>query len=116
MSIFEIGCCGAYCKTCPEHLDKRCPGCRFGYENGERDISKAKCRMKICCLKKHLTTCADCGEYASCETLRGFYAKNGYKYKKYLEATSFIRKNGYGPFLQLADGWTRQYGKLTNSK
>ena len=112
MSILEIGCCGAYCQTCPEHLGERCPGCKFGYENGERDIRNAKCRMKVCCIGKRLTTCADCSEYSSCETLQSFYGKGGYKYKKYMEATSFIRENGYTLFLQLADGWKRQYGNL----
>lgn len=112
MSILEIGCCGAYCKTCPEHLGGRCPGCKFGYENGARDISKARCRMKVCCISKRLTTCADCSGYSSCETLQGFYEKNGYKYRKYREATSFIRENGYRLFLLLADGWQRQYGNL----
>lgn len=115
MSILEIGCCGAYCKTCPEYFDNRCPGCKVGYENGERDISKAKCKMKVCCIKKQLQTCADCDDYSSCEIVQGFYNKNGCKYKKYKEATSYIRAHGYSNFLKIANGWKRQYGNYNKA-
>jgi hypothetical protein len=111
MSVVEIGCCGAYCKTCPEFTSARCPGCKIGYENGARDITKARCKMKVCCMQKGLDTCADCDVYSSCETIQGFYGKKGYKYSKYREATLFIRAEGYGAFLKIADDWKRQYGK-----
>lgn len=42
----EIGCCGAYCGTCREY-QKTCKGCKSGYLDGSRDLSRAKCRMKI---------------------------------------------------------------------
>ena len=51
MSITEIGCCGAYCGTCPELRKQRCLGCKIGYDNGQRDLKKAKCKMKICCME-----------------------------------------------------------------
>ena len=67
MTILEIGCCGAYCKTCIQHQrekypnEKSCHGCKIGYENGVRNINRAKCQIKICCYKeKGLQTCADC--------------------------------------------------------
>jgi hypothetical protein len=47
LSIEEIGCCGAYCKTCKAFAQKTCLGCKLGYESGERDISKAKCLWKV---------------------------------------------------------------------
>ena len=113
MTILEIGCCGAYCKTCLEHRTTRCIGCKIGYQNGERDIKKAKCKMKVCCLaKKKLETCADCPDYPSCETIQGFHIKSGYKYKKYKQSIEFIRENGYGAFLRQADNWKGPYGKL----
>ena len=111
MSVLEIGCCGAYCRTCPEFQNTRCPGCRTGYENGERDIKKARCKMKICCMEKGLNTCADCDNYSTCAILQGFYDKGHYKYRKYEEATRFIREKGYSAFLEIADGWKKQYGK-----
>ena len=111
MSILEIGCCGAYCKTCPAFLEQSCRGCKIGYENGERDISKAKCKMKVCCISNKHQTCADCDEYAACNTINGFYSKNGYKYGKYKQATMFIRKNGYDAFLETANKWKNAYGK-----
>jgi len=112
MTIREIGCCGAYCKTCPALIDKSCRGCKLGYENGERNIDKAKCKMKVCCFKeRNYETCADCPDYLSCEILKGFYSKKGYKYKKYRQALEFIRENGYAKFLEIADTWRGPYGR-----
>jgi hypothetical protein len=112
MTIREIGCCGAYCKTCPALLDKSCRGCKLGYERGERDIDKAKCKMKVCCFKERgYETCADCPEYVSCEIIKEFYGKKGYKYKKYRQALEFIRENGYARFIEIADTWRGPYGK-----
>jgi hypothetical protein len=111
MSILEIGCCGAYCKTCAEHRNSRCQGCRIGYEDGKRDIKKARCKMKVCCIEKGLNTCADCDTYSTCDIIQRFYSKKSYKYKKYEQATLFIREKGYSSFLEMADGWKNQYGK-----
>jgi hypothetical protein len=112
MNKKQIGCCGAYCGTCPVIKENLCRGCKIGYQTGERDLSKAKCKIKICCLRKRFSSCADCDDYDTCEILQGFYAKNGYKYKKYNEALNFIRSSGYEKFLDIADSWTQQYGKL----
>ncbi len=111
MSIEEIGCCGAYCGTCREHKNNLCRGCKLGYQNGERDISKAKCKMKVCCIKNEYNSCADCGEYAACNIIQNFHNKGSYKYKKYREAIEFIISNGYKRFVEIADGWKNQYGK-----
>lgn len=67
--------------------------------------------MKVCCIRKQYNSCADCDEYSSCDIIQGFYKKDGYKYKKYKEALDFIRANGYGEFITIADGWRMQYGK-----
>ena len=77
----EIGCYGAYCGTCREYL-KTCKGCKPGYLNGSRDLSRAKCRMKKCCLTKGRITCADCEEYDRCESIQSFLNHPGYKYGK----------------------------------
>ena len=112
MTIREIGCCGAYCKTCPALLDKSCRGCKLGYENGKRDITKAKCKMKLCCFKERsYETCADCPDYLSCEILNEFYGKKGYKYRKYRQALDFIRENGYTKFIEIADAWRGPFGR-----
>jgi hypothetical protein len=48
MSIREIGCCGAYCKTCRTSTSGSiCRGCKLGYGDGERDIDKAKCKINV---------------------------------------------------------------------
>lgn len=111
MSIEEVGCCGAYCGTCNMFGDNLCKGCKLGYADGSRNIVKAKCKMKVCCLKKHYISCADCDAYCTCDIIQAFYKKNGYKYKKYEEALDFIRANGYAEFLKIADEWKMQYGK-----
>jgi hypothetical protein len=113
MTIREIGCCGAYCKTCSAFTNKFCRSCKLGYENGERDISKAKCQINLCCFKeKRLETCADCHDYPSCKTIQIFHEKKGYKYKKYKQSVEFIRKNGYCEFIEIAYNWKGPYGKL----
>jgi len=111
MSIEEIGCCGAYCGTCQVIRENHCRGCKLGYSDGTRDISKAKCKIKVCCIRKQYNSCADCDDYDSCDIIQGFFKKNGYKYKKYKEALDFIKANGYEEFIKIADGWKMQYGK-----
>jgi hypothetical protein len=106
-----LGCCGAYCGPCKAFKENFCKGCKLGYKNGERDISKAKCKMKICCMGKNLNSCADCDEYSSCKIMQEFHNKKGYKYKKYKEAIEYIRKNGYEKFFEIANKWKMQYGK-----
>jgi hypothetical protein len=115
VSRVEIGCCGAYCKTCRALADGACRGCKLGYDTGERDLSRARCRMKLCCLTRMGTphTCADCDEFDSCVILQSFFAKKGYKYGRYREALEYIRRHGYEAFLANADGWRGPYGRLS---
>ena len=109
----EIGCCGAYCRTCKVYNEKICKGCKLGYEECRRDINKSKCRIKLCCFKdKGFDTCIDCSEFAKCEIINEFYNKNGFKYKKYKEALEYIKENGYNEFIKKADSWKGAYGKL----
>ncbi|HPQ72040.1 MAG TPA: DUF3795 domain-containing protein [bacterium] len=118
MSRIEVGCCGAYCKTCREVAGNVCRGCKLGYDSGERDLAKAKCAVKRCCLAKLPTdqTCADCPEFADCPTLAAFHNKKGYKYAKYRKALDFIRLHGYEAFLNVADNWRGPLGKLPDQK
>ncbi len=114
MTVKQIGCCGAYCGTCKELTKEFCAGCKLGYEEGKRDINRARCKMKVCCFKeKKLETCADCSEYESCQIIRAWFDKKGYIYKKYRESIEFIRKYGYDVFLEQADQWKGPYGKLS---
>ena len=108
-----IGCCGAYCKTCMPFINGTCKGCKLGYAPGGRDVEKIRCRIKACCFRdKKLETCADCDDYNGCATIRGFYTKNGYKYKKYMQSSEYIRANGYAKFLKATSKWKCAYGKL----
>jgi len=116
MNKEQIGCCGAFCGTCPVMKENLCKGCKIGYQTGEREISKAKCKMKVCCIQKKLVSCADCSEFGTCDILQNFYSKNGYKYKKYKESLDYIRSSGYEKFLETANNWTKQYGKIKSER
>jgi hypothetical protein len=107
-----VGCCGAYCKTCKPFQEDVCKGCKIGFDTGDRDINKAKCKIKLCCFRdKGKDTCADCSELASCNIINEWYSKNGYKYKKYKETIYYIKENGYEQFFEIADNWKNAYGK-----
>lgn len=108
-----IACCGAYCKTCKPYKEGFCKGCKLGYDDGKRDLNKAKCKIKVCCFKeKKLETCADCPDYMDCKIINTFHGKSGYKYKKYKQSMDYIVENGYPKFIKLADKWKGPYGKL----
>ena len=112
MTILEIGCCGAYCRTCKEYQKDLCKGCKLGYDTGERDINRAKCRIKLCCFKeRELQTCADCNDMDTCEIIQSWFAK-GYKYQLYQRSLIYIRENGYDRFIEKADDWNNAKGKL----
>lgn len=106
----EIGCCGAYCGTCRE-FEKTCKGCKPGYLDGSRDLNRARCKMKKCCLTKGHITCADCEEYEHCETVQAFLNHSVYKYSKYKQALEFIRAHDYAAFLKATEHWKSAYGK-----
>lgn len=107
-----IGCCGAYCKTCRAYTGGACRGCTIGYRSGDRDINKAKCSVKVCCLRREFRTCADCPDYPTCATIRAFHGKRGYKYRRYREALEFIRTNGCAAFVAAANRWKAAFGPL----
>ena len=118
MTIREIGCCGAYCRTCMEQQkqkypnERTCLGCKLGYESGKRDLSKAKCEIKVCCFReKQLETCADCKDFP-CPILFGFWSKKGWKYQQYKKQLEYLKQNGYVVFLRNADAWKGPHGKL----
>jgi len=115
LSLIEIGCCGAYCKTCRAFVTgNNCRGCKLGYETGERDINRSRCIIKVCCFKgRKLETCADCPDYFLCNIIHDFYSKQGHKYRKYRQSIEFIRENGYTKFMNKADAWVGPYGKLS---
>ncbi len=111
MPLSHLGCCGAYCAACKVFAAGPCKGCKLGYDTLERDITKAKCSYKVCCIKKGLGSCAECGDYDTCESIQSFHNRSGYKYGKYKQAVAFIREHGYDKFFDIADTWTNAYGK-----
>ena len=114
MSVLEIGCCCAYCKTCRAFREGHCRGCRLGYDNGQRDIRRAKCKIKVCCMReRQLQTCADCDEFSFCAILENWYKKASGKYQRYKKSGEYIREHGYESFVKVADRWKDSCGKLT---
>ncbi len=113
MSVLEIGCCCAYCKTCRAFRDKHCRGCKLDYDTGQRDLDRAKCKIKVCCLReRQLQTCTDCEDFPSCALLQTWYNKAGGKYGRYKKSANYIRKHGYEAFVAIADEWKDASGRL----
>lgn len=112
MSIEQIGCCGAYCGKCSAFMQNACLGCKIGYSSGERNIKKAKCEIKICCVKRSNDACGVCDKLSECSVIAKFHEQNGYKYGKYKLATEYIRDNGCDKFVEIADTWSKAYGKF----
>jgi len=111
--IRYIGCCGAYCKTCRSYVLGSCKGCKIGLDTGERDIRKAKCRIKICCFGDNkFDTCADCSKFELCNLIGSWYVKKGYHGEKYKQSLEYIKKNTYSEFIKLADKWKGASGRL----
>jgi len=115
-TVEDIGCCGAFCGTCKVKKENACIGCKAGYKTGGRELSKAKCKMKICCISKGYNSCTDCESFNDCSIINAFFNKNGYKYKKYREAILYIAAHGYPAFLKQTENWTMQYGKYDKEK
>ena len=108
-----IGCCGAYCRTCRNLALGHCKGCKVGYEDGQRSMERAKCRIKICCFgTRELETCAECSELDHCRVLAKFHGKNAPEYGRYRESLEFICENGYAEFAKRAKAWRRGYGEF----
>ena len=76
-----VACCGAYCKTCRPFVNGFCKGCKLGYQSGARDLARAKCRIKVCCLNRGFESCADCPDLDGCTIIRAFHDKSGHKYR-----------------------------------
>jgi hypothetical protein len=103
---------GAYCKTCKPYITGYCKGCKLGFFTVERDIRKAKCKIKVCCFgDKKSETCADCVELATYPTIVKLHNQNGYKYKKCKQAIEFIKEKEYSEFIRIANKWKNAYGK-----
>lgn len=113
MTIEEIGCCGAYCRTCRSYVRQVCRGCKVGYSTGERSLARARCRVKVCCLaERRHHTCADCPDFASCADLGRFHGQPKPAYPRYRATLDYIRQHGYERFLQAAAGWRAAHGQL----
>lgn len=113
-SLRLIGCCGANCSTCRSFILGQCRGCKIGYDDGTRSLKTVKCKVKLCCLTRgDMVTCADCGDYQGCDTIRAFHERKESKYRRdYHRPVDYIRKNGYSAYLRGARKWRGPFGPL----
>ena len=95
------------------HVEAGSGACKIGLDTGEREIRKAKCRIKICCFgDNRFDTCADCSKFESCNLIGSWYVKKGYHGEKYKQSLEYIKKNTYSEFIKVADKWKGASGRL----
>ena len=98
-----VGACGLDCGLCPRYHvtgSSRCPGCAGqGFEQ-----KHPACGFITCCVKqKHLETCAQCPDWASCQRVKRIMeaAKQTDSFISYRPLTvnfSLIQKHGIEEF------------------
>ncbi len=52
----HVAACGLFCSNCGKFKRGRCKGCQI--EPGFK-----RCAVRLCCIEKGATTCADCNEF-----------------------------------------------------
>lgn len=66
-----VAYCGLYCGACKSFLKERCKSCH--------DNQKATwCKVRLCCIKNHYLSCADCKEFTdprNCRLFNNFLSK-----------------------------------------
>jgi len=108
-----IGCCGAYCKACGGFTRKNCKGCKLGFDTGERNLNRTRCKIKKCCFgDNRFATCADCSKLEACNYMENWYKKNHGKYRAYKKHIDYIKENGYQKYLEIAGKWKSIFGEL----
>jgi hypothetical protein len=53
----HISACGLFCTNCGAFKKEKCAGC-------QEAPRFASCKIRICCEKKKITTCAECPDFA----------------------------------------------------
>jgi hypothetical protein len=93
-----ISYCGLYCGSCKNYLKEKCPGCRT---SGKYQ----KCKMRPCCLKNNLTSCADCKDFKNVLECKK-YTNKLWNFLEFVFRTKrsacieLIREKGYDEFAQ----------------
>ena len=70
----HIAPCGLFCSNCKKLIAGRCMGCQV-------EPGFGRCAVRLCCIDKHITTCAECPDFAAprdfreCKKLDNFIAK-----------------------------------------
>ena len=60
-----VAYCGIYCASCGKLLKGNCRGCLNGDGN-------EKCQVIGCCQRHHYRTCAECGDYLTCDKFSNY--------------------------------------------
>ena len=66
-----IAACGLYCPACSKFRKAKCPGC---FKNEKATW----CKVRACCLEKHIDNCTSCKEFANprdCALFNNFFSR-----------------------------------------
>ena len=69
--VERIAYCGLYCGACKRFVQEKCGGCK----TNER---ASWCKVRSCCIEKHLTSCAGCEEFndpSQCKKFNNVFSK-----------------------------------------
>lgn len=105
----HIAACGLFCTHCGAFKKGKCTGCQSA------PLFK-KCPVRLCCVGKGITTCADCDEfpaprdYHECKKLNNLLAKvASFVFRtKRLDALALLRDEGMDAYLAAK----RESGKM----
>lgn len=70
----HVGSCGLFCTNCGKFKRGRCYGCQLQPGFG-------RCPVRLCCVERKITTCAECADFQSpcnyreCPKLNNFIAR-----------------------------------------
>ncbi|MBF0408410.1 MAG: DUF3795 domain-containing protein [Candidatus Riflebacteria bacterium] len=67
----SVAFCGLYCGACKSFLNEKCDGCR-------KNEKATWCKIRICCMNKKISSCAECLEYPdpmACSMFNNIFSK-----------------------------------------
>lgn len=92
--------CGMNCMVCYKHCDhkKPCGGCLNSHK--EMPEHCRKCKIKNCCVDKHLTYCFECSDYP-CKLIKNLEKSYNQRYQTSLmENSAFVKEYGLVKFME----------------
>ena len=69
--VERVAYCGLYCGACGKYVNEKCDGCHM-------NAKASWCKVRACCIEKHLKSCADCDDFndpGQCKKFNNFFSK-----------------------------------------